>query len=59
MGGYYQMKIAITGVSGSMGREALKQTMELDEVRFIRVLVTPKKSTINIAINLKRHMVTE
>lgn len=53
------MKIAITGVSGSMGREALKQTMELDEVRFIRVLVTPKKSTINIAINLKRHMVTE
>ena len=41
------MKVAMTGVSGNMGREALIQALELDFICFVRVLITPKKRTIN------------
>ena len=33
------MKIAMTGVSGNMGSEALKQTFELPNVEFIRIIL--------------------
>ena len=33
------MKIAMTGVSGNMGREALKQTFELPNVELIRIIL--------------------
>lgn len=46
------MKIAMTGVSGNMGREALKQTMELPSVEFIRVLLTNKKKNNKLAKKL-------
>ena len=38
-----EMMIAMTGVSGNMGREALMQTLELDFVDRVKVLLTPKK----------------
>ncbi len=43
------MKIAMTGTSGNMGREVLKQTMELPEVEFVRVLLSPKKKNDKLA----------
>ncbi len=43
------MKIAMTGTSGNMGREALAQTLELPEVEFVRVLLTPKKKNDKLA----------
>lgn len=48
------MKIAMTGASGNMGREALKQTLELDEVEFVRVLLTNKKKNDKLARRLKK-----
>ena len=43
------MKIAMTGTSGNMGREALSQVMELEEVEFVRVLLTHKKKNDKLA----------
>ena len=37
------MKIAMTGVSGHMGREALIQVMELPFAERVRILLTPKR----------------
>lgn len=37
------VRIAMTGVSGNMGREVLAQTLELEEVSSVRVLLTLKK----------------
>ncbi len=48
------MKIAMTGASGNMGREALKQTLELAEVEFVRLLLTHKKKNIKLAKELKK-----
>ena len=48
------MIIAMTGVSGSMGGEALAQTIELAFVEKIRVLLTPKKRNDKLARSLKR-----
>lgn len=48
------MKIAMTGVSGNMGKEALKQTMELKEAEFVRVLVTDKKEHNKYCRKLKK-----
>ena len=48
------MKVAMTGVSGNMGREALAQSMELAEVEFIRVLLTDKKKNNKLAKKLKK-----
>lgn len=47
------MKIAMTGASGNMGREALKQTLELSEVEFVRVLLTDKKKNDKLSKQLK------
>ena len=44
----------MTGVSGSMGGEALAQTIELAFVEKIRVLLTPKKRNDKLARSLKR-----
>ena len=46
------MKIAMTGVSGNMGREVLCQTMELDGVDLVRVLLTNKKRNDKLAKSL-------
>lgn len=46
------MKISMTGISGNMGAEVFRQTMELPEVEFIRVLLTPKKENDKIAKKL-------
>lgn len=43
------MKVAMTGASGNMGREALKQTLELKEVELVRVLLTDKKKNDKLA----------
>ena len=47
------MIVAMTGVSGNMGREALAQTMELSEVT-ARVLLRHKKSNDKLAKKLKK-----
>ena len=44
-----KMKIAMTGASGNMGREALAQTLELPFVEFVRVLLLPKKKNNKLA----------
>lgn len=48
------MKISMTGASGNMGTEVLKQTLELSEVEFVRVLLTPKKKNNKLAKKLKK-----
>ncbi len=48
------MKIAMTGVSGNMGREALAQTMELESAEFVRILLTDKKKNDRLARKLKK-----
>ena len=48
------MKIAMTGTSGNMGREALKQTLELDTVEWVRVLLSLKKKNNKLAKQLKK-----
>ncbi len=48
------MKIAMTGASGNMGREALAQTLELPEVELVRVLLTCKKKNDRLAKQLKK-----
>lgn len=47
------MKVAMTGVSGNMGREALIQALELDFICFVRVLITPKKKNNKLVKQLK------
>lgn len=48
------MKVAMTGVSGHMGAEALEQSVGLDGVEWVRVLLTPKKRNFRLAKHLKR-----
>ncbi len=48
------MKIAMTGTSGNMGREALAQTMELANVALVRVLLSKKKKNDRLAKRLKK-----
>ncbi len=49
-----EMMIAMTGVSGNMGREALMQTLELDFVDRVKVLLTPKKRNDALVKKLKK-----
>lgn len=48
------MKIAMTGVSGHMGCEALKQSFELQNVEFIRVLLRPTGKNKKLAKKLAK-----
>lgn len=48
------MKILMTGTSGNMGSEALKQTMQLDNVDLIRVLITLKPKNNRYINKLKK-----
>ena len=48
------MKIAMTGTSGNMGREALKQTLALRSVELVRVLLTFRKRNDKLAKEYKR-----
>ncbi len=48
------MKIAMTGTSGQMGREALKQSLELPEVEWVRILLTKKKRNDKLAKALQK-----
>ena len=48
------MKVAMTGVSGHMGAEALEQSVGLDGVEWVRILLTPKKRNFRLAKRLKR-----
>lgn len=48
------MKVAFTGASGNMGREALAQIMEMEDVTLARVLLTPRKGNDRLAKKLKR-----
>ena len=47
------MIVAMTGVSGNMGREALIQTLELQFVNKLKVLLTPRKKNNKLARKLK------
>lgn len=47
------MKIAMTGVSGNMGGEALARVMELDFTELVRVLLTPKRKNDKLEKRLK------
>ncbi len=47
------MKIAMTGVSGNMGSEALKQTFELPNVEFIRIILRNTNKNQKLAKRLK------
>ena len=47
------MIVAMTGVSGNMGREAFVQTMELEFVERINILLTPKSKNDKLERNLK------
>ena len=47
------MVIAMTGVSGSMGREAFAQTMELAFVERIKILLTPKRKNDKLEREIK------
>ena len=44
----------MTGVSGHMGAEALEQSVGLDGVEWVRILLTPKKRNFRLAKRLKR-----
>ncbi len=48
------MKIAMTGTSGQMGREALAQTLELSDVEFVRILLTKKRRNDKLAKKLAK-----
>lgn len=48
------MKISMTGVSGNMGAEVFRQTMELPEVELVRILLTPKKKNNKLEKQLKK-----
>ncbi|MDE7158720.1 MAG: NAD-dependent epimerase/dehydratase family protein, partial [Clostridiales bacterium] len=48
------MKIAMTGISGNMGREAFAQTMELDFVEQVRVLLSNRKRNNKLSKQLKK-----
>ena len=48
------MKIAMTGVSGNMGSEALKQTFELPNVEFIRIILRNTNKNQKLAKRLKK-----
>ncbi len=48
------MKVAMTGVSGNMGREALAQSMELACVELARVLLSDKSKNDKLAKQLKK-----
>ncbi len=48
------MKIAMTGVSGNMGREALAQTLALEAVELVRILITPRKKNDKFARQLQK-----
>ncbi|MDE6565716.1 MAG: NAD(P)-dependent oxidoreductase, partial [Clostridia bacterium] len=48
------MKIAMTGVSGNMGREALKQTFELPNVEFVRIILRNTNKNQKLAKKLKK-----
>ena len=44
----------MTGVSGNMGTEALRQTLALDNVAWVRVLLTQKRRNAVLAKKLKK-----
>ena len=48
------MKVAMTGTSGNMGKEALAQSLELTSVEFVRVLLSPKKKNDKLAKKLTK-----
>lgn len=48
------MKIAMTGTSGNMGREALKQVLELSEVELVKILLTSKRKNDKLSRRLKK-----
>lgn len=48
------MKIAMTGVSGNMGREALKQVFELPNIEIIRIVLRDKNHNRKLAKKLKK-----
>lgn len=48
------MKIAITGPSGNMGIEVLRQIIELEQIEFIRLLLRKSKKNIKFAKNLSK-----
>ncbi len=48
------MRIAMTGVSGNMGTEVLKQTFELPNIELIRIILSNKRRNISLAKKLKK-----
>lgn len=44
----------MTGTSGNMGREALKQTLELNDAEWVRILLSNKKKNDKLAKQLKK-----
>ena len=52
--GQKTMKVAMTGASGQMGREVLRETLTLPEVEWVRLLLTPRKRNDKLAKKLKK-----
>ena len=48
------MKIAMTGTTGHMGSEALRQVLEINEVEFVRILLVEGKQNDRLAKRLAR-----
>lgn len=48
------MKVAMTGTSGNMGREALEQVLTLKEVEFVRVLLSNRKRNDKLSKRYKK-----
>lgn len=48
------IKVAMTGTSGSMGGEVLRQTLALEAVEQVRILLTPKKKNDKLANKLRK-----
>ena len=48
------MKIAMTGMSGNMGTEVFRQTMELESVELVRLLLSNKKKNNKLVKKLQK-----
>ena len=52
------MIVAMTGVNGNMGYEAFVQSIGLEFIERIKVLLTPRRKTTNLHADLKKLTVT-
>lgn len=53
------MIVAMTGATGNMGKETLREIMDIKEVRYVRALILNTAEERKKAIRLKKHTKTE